>query len=154
WFENPNAPKLLHNAKYDTHVLANEGVRLAGVTEDTMLQSYVLESHRRVNLQELGERWLGRTGVTYEDICGKGAKQICFDEVEVEKASQYACEDADFTLQLHQVLRPRIAAEPGLESTYQLEMRCSDALTVIERNGVKVDAHALAMQSHELGQQM
>ena len=154
WLENPDAAKLLHNAKYDAHVLANEGVRLAGVTEDTMLQAYVLESHRRVNLQELGERWLGRGGVAYEDICGKGAKQIGFDEVEIEKAAQYACEDADFTLQLHQVLRPQIAAESGLEATYRLEVRCSDVLTTIERNGVKVDAHVLAMQSHELGQQM
>ncbi len=154
WLEDPKAAKLLHNAKYDAHVFANEGVHLAGVTEDTMLQSYVLESHRRVNLQELGERWLGRGGVAYEDICGKGAKQIGFDEVEVEKAAHYACEDADFTWQLHQILRPRIAAEPGLERIYQLEIRCSDVLTTIERNGVKLDAHALAMQSHELGQQM
>lgn len=154
WLENAEAHKLLHNAKYDTHVLANEGIRLAGVAEDTMLQSYVLESHRRVNLQELGERWLGRTGVTYEDICGKGAKQICFDEVDVEKAAHYACEDADFTWQLHQLLRPRIAAEPGLERIYRLEIRCSDVLATIERNGVKVDAHVLAMQSHELGQRM
>ncbi len=154
WLENPKAAKLLHNAKYDAHVLANEGVHLAGVTEDTMLQSYVLESHRRVSLQELGERWLGRGGVAYEDICGKGAKQIGFDEVEVEKASHYACEDADFTWQLHQILRPRLAAEPGLERIYQLEIRCSEVLTTIERNGVKLDAHALAMQSHELGRQM
>jgi DNA polymerase I len=154
WLENPDAHKLLHNAKYDSHVLANEGIRVAGITEDTMLQAYVLESFRRVNLQELGERWLGRTGVTYEDICGKGAKQICFDEVEVEKAAHYACEDADFTWQLHEILRPKIAAEPGLERIYRLEMRCSEVLTTIERNGVKVDPHALAMQSHELGQQM
>ena len=154
WLESADSPKLLHNAKYDAHVMANEGVRLAGITEDTMLQAYVLESHRRVNLQELGERWLGRTGVLYEDICGKGAKQICFDEVAIEDASRYACEDADFTWQLHQILRPRIAAEPGLERIYQLEIRCSEVLTTIERNGVKVDPHVLAMQSHELGQQM
>lgn len=154
WLEDAGAAKLLHNAKYDAHVFANEGIRLAGVTDDTMLQSYVLESHRRVNLQELGERWLGRGGTAYEDICGKGAKQICFDEVEVEKAAHYACEDADFTWQLHQILRPKIAAEPGLERIYQLEVRCSDVLTTIERNGVMLDAHALAMQSHELGQQM
>src|SRR5690606_32485802 len=89
WLEDAGAAKLLHNAKYDAHVFANEGIRLAGVTDDTMLQSYVLESHRRVNLQELGERWLGRGGTAYEDICGKGAKQICFDEVEVEKAAHY-----------------------------------------------------------------
>ena len=154
WLEDPAASKLLHNAKYDTHVLANEGIRLAGVAEDTMLQAYVLESFRRVSLQDLGERWLGRPGTTYEEICGKGAKQICFDEVEVEKASFYACEDADFTWQLHEILRPRIAAEPGMERIYRLELRCSEVLTTIERNGVKVDPHALAMQSHELGQQM
>ena len=154
WLEDATAAKLLHNAKYDAHIFANEGIRLAGVTEDTMLQAYVLESHRRVSLQELGERWLGRPGTAYEEICGKGAKQICFDEVEVEKASHYACEDADFTWQLHQVLRPQIAADAGLERTYQLEIRCSDVLTTIERNGVMLDAHALAMQSHELGQQM
>src|SRR5690606_37301879 len=154
WLEDAGAAKLLHNAKYDAHVFANEGIRLAGVTDDTMLQSYVLESHRRVSLQELGERWLGRGGTAYEDICGKGAKQICFDEVEVAKAAHYACEDADFTWQLHQLLRPRIAAEPGLERIYQLEIRCSEVLTTIERNGVMLDAHVLAMQSHELGQQM
>ena len=154
WLEDPAAAKLLHNAKYDAHVFANEGIHLAGVKEDTMLQSYVLESHRRASLQELGERWLGRGGTAYEDICGKGAKQIGFDEVEVEKASHYACEDADFTWQLHQILRPRLAAAAGLERIYELEIRCSDVLTTIERNGVMLDAHVLAMQSHELGQQM
>ncbi|HEY9281321.1 MAG TPA: DNA polymerase I [Eoetvoesiella sp.] len=152
WLENPGAAKLLHNAKYDAHVLHNEGVALAGVVEDTMLQAYVLESHKRVGLQELGERWLGRTGVTYEDLCGKGAKQICFDEVELEKGAYYACEDADFTLQLHNVLRPKLLEEPGLDATYKLEVEASRVLTIIERNGVRIDAHALAMQSHEIGQ--
>src|SRR5690606_5081854 len=154
WLENPDAPKLLHNAKYDAHVLLNEGVRLAGITEDTMLQSYVLESHRRVGMQELAERWLGRVGTTYEDLCGKGAKQICFDEVEVAKASHYACEDADFTLQLHQVLRPRVAIDPGLETIYRLEIQVSSVLTTVERNGVRIDAQVLAAQSNELGQQL
>lgn len=154
WLENPAAAKLLHNAKYDAHILLNEGVALAGITEDTMLQAYVLESHRRVGLQELGERWLARTGTTYEDLCGKGAKQICFDEVELEKAGYYASEDADFTLQLHNVLRPKVAAEPGLEAIYQLEIKTSAVLTTIEHNGVRIDAQALARQSHELGQEM
>ncbi len=154
WLENPAAPKLLHNAKYDAHVFMSEGINLAGITEDTMLQAYVLESHKRVNLQELGQRWLGRTGTTYEDLCGKGARQICFDEVEVEKASHYACEDADFTLQLHRVLRPQVAVDPGLEAVYQLEIKASRVLTIIERNGVGIDAHVLAMQSHEIGQQL
>ncbi|RTZ44471.1 DNA polymerase I [Candidimonas sp. SYP-B2681] len=154
WLENSSAAKLLHNAKYDSHVFANEGIILAGITEDTMLQAYVLESHKRVNMQELGQRWLGRTGTTFEDLCGKGAKQICFDEVDVDKASYYASEDADFTLQLHHVLRPQVAKDPGLESIYQLEIKASRVLTVIERNGVGIDAHVLAMQSHEIGQQL
>lgn len=154
WLENPRAAKVLHNAKYDAHVFLNAGVALAGITEDTMLQAYVLESHKRVNLQELCERWLGRTGVTFEDLCGKGAKQLCFDEVEIDKAGYYACEDADFTLQLHNVLRPRVAEAPGLEATYKLEIDTSAVLTTVEHNGVRIDAHVLAMQSHELGLQL
>jgi len=154
WLEDASAAKLLHNAKYDSHVFLNEGIRLAGITEDTMLQAYVLESHRRVGLQELCERWIGRTGVTYESLCGKGAKQIGFDEVELSKAGHYACEDADFTLQLHRVLRPRLIAEPGLEHIYQLEIRTSAVLTTIEHNGVRIDAQELGRQSHELGEQM
>src|SRR5690606_22208280 len=134
--------------------MANEGVRLAGITEDTMLQAYVLESHRRVNMQELAERWLGRIGTTYEDLCGKGAKQIGFDEVEVDKAAFYGSEDADFTLQLHQVLRPRVASDPGLEYVYQLEIQASRVLTVMEHNGVRIDASVLTAQSNEIGLQL
>ncbi len=154
WLEDAGASKVLHNAKYDTHVLANEGIALAGIDEDTMLQAYVLESHRRVNMLELGQRWLGRTGVAYEDICGKGAKQIGFDEVAVETAAHYASEDADFTLQLHEVLRPRIAQDEGLECIYKLEVQASAVLTTIERNGVRIDAKVLGKQSHEIGQQL
>ncbi len=154
WLEDPDAPKLLHNAKYDAHVFANEGVSLRGVQHDTMLQAYVLQSHRRVNLQDLCIQWLGVTGTTYEDLCGKGAKQIGFDEVALDQAAYYAAEDADFTLRLHQVLLPKVLAHEGLARTYQLEIRASEALTRIERNGVAIDAQALARQSHELGQQM
>ncbi|HEY0293946.1 MAG TPA: DNA polymerase I [Bordetella sp.] len=154
WFEDASAAKLLHHAKYDTHVLANEGIALAGIAEDTMLQAYVLESHRGVGLSDLAKRYLGRSGVTYEELCGKGAKQIGFDEVAISKAGFYSAEDADFTLQLHQVLRPRLAAEAGLETIYKLEMQVSHVLTVIERNGVKVDAEELGRQSHVLGQEM
>ncbi|OXR49228.1 DNA polymerase I [Pusillimonas sp. T2] len=154
WLEDASAVKLLHNAKYDAHVFMNHGVRVAGITEDTMLQAYVLESHRRVNLQELAERWLGRQGVSYEALCGKGAKQIGFDEVDVEKASFYGSEDADFTLQLHQVLRPKVSAEGHLDDIYRLEVEVSDVLTTIERNGVKIDADVLARQSHEIGLQL
>jgi len=154
WFEDAGALKLLHHAKYDAHVLLNEGIALAGIAEDTMLQAYVLESHRGVGLSDLAQRYLGRGGVTYEELCGKGAKQIGFDEVAVDKAGFYSAEDSDFTLQLHRRLRPRVAAEAGLERIYELEMEVSRVLTVVERNGVKIDAEELGRQSHQLGQEM
>ncbi len=154
WLENPDAAKLLHNAKYDAHVFANEGIRLAGVREDTMLQAYVLESHRGVSLADLAQRWLGRKGVAYEELCGKGASQIGFDEVATEKAGFYAAEDADFTIQMHNVLRPRVSAEHGLDFIYKLELQVSEVLLQIERTGVRVDAEELGRQSHALGQEM
>ncbi|WP_394064963.1 DNA polymerase I [Alcaligenes sp. WGS1538] len=154
WLEDARAAKLLHNAKYDSHVFANEGVALRGIREDTMLQAYVLQSHKRVNMEELALQWLGLKGTSYEDICGKGAKQICFDEVDIPTASKYACEDADYTLRLHECLRPKVAEQAGLERVYLLEVQTSEVLTIVERNGVKVDVQALARQSRELGQTM
>jgi DNA polymerase-1 len=154
WLENADAPKLLHNAKYDTHVFANEGVSLRGVRHDTMLQAYVLESHRGVGLADLAQRWLGRSGVQYEELCGKGAKQICFDEVAIDAASHYAAEDADFTLQLHNVLFPKIDTDEKLKTVYAIEMPVSRVLTVIERNGVSIDSDELARQSHVIGQEL
>lgn len=154
WLEDASRSKLLHHAKYDAHVLENEGIKLAGIAEDTMLQAYVLESHRGVGLNDLAQRYLGRSGVSYEDLCGKGAKQIGFDEVAVDKAGHYAAEDADFTLQLHHALRPQVEADAGLNRIYLLEMQVSAVLTIIERNGVKVDAAELGRQSHKLGQEM
>jgi DNA polymerase-1 len=154
WLTNADAPKLLHHAKYDTHVFANEGIALAGIAEDTMLQAYVLESHRGVGLTELAQRYLGRTGVTYESLCGKGANQINFDQVDIDKAGFYAAEDTDFTLQLHQVLRPRVAADAGLDRIYRMEIEVSEILTTIERQGVCIDAAELNRQSHTLGQEM
>ena len=154
WLENKAAAKVLHNAKYDTHVLLNEKVSLRGIQEDTMLQAYVLQSHKRVSMEELALQWLGLKGASYEDICGKGAKQICFDEVDIPVASHYACEDADYTLRLHQCLRPQVKQEEGLERIYLLEVQASDVLTIVERNGVKIDVPTLARQSHELGQKM
>ncbi|RIY40239.1 DNA polymerase I [Neopusillimonas maritima] len=154
WLENKKAPKLLHNAKYDAHVFMNEGIQLAGIVHDSMLQAYVLESHRRVNMQELAERWLGRKGISYEDLCGKGAKQIGFEQVEVEKAAFYGAEDADFTWQLHEVLSPKIKASSELERIYALEVEASAVLTIIERNGVLIDAKLLGEQSGEIGRKM
>jgi DNA polymerase-1 len=154
WLEDPRSTKLLHHAKYDTHVFANEGIDLRGVSDDTMLQAYVLESHRGVGLEELCQRYLGIKGVSYEEICGKGAHQISFDQVDLERATQYACEDADFTFRLHAVLRPKILQEPKLEYVYGLEMQTSRVLFEIERTGVGIDSVELGRQSHVLGQEL
>jgi DNA polymerase-1 len=154
WLEDPRATKLLHHAKYDTHVFANEGIDLRGVADDTMLQAYVLESHRGVGLEELCQRYLGIKGVSYEEICGKGAHQIGFDQVDLERATQYACEDADFTFRLHAELRPNIRQEPKLEYVYALEMQTSRVLFEIERTGVGIDSVELGRQSHVLGQEL
>lgn len=154
WLEDPSAAKLLHHAKFDTHAFANSGIALRGVAHDTMLQAYVLESHRSVSLQDLAQRWLGRTGVTYESLCGKGASQIGFDEVSLDIASFYACEDADFTLQLHRVLYPQVQADEKLLRTYELEIPVSRVLAVIERNGVRIDSAELNRQSQALGRTM
>nr|MBF0684198.1 DNA polymerase I [Pseudomonas sp.] len=154
WLEDPAAAKVLHHAKFDTHAFANSGIALQGVAHDTMLQAYVLESHRGVSMQDLAQRWLGRTGVTYESLCGKGVNQIGFDEVSLDVASFYAAEDADFTLQLHRVLYPQVQADERLLRTYQLEIPVSRVLAVIERNGVRIDAAELNRQSQALGRTM
>ncbi|MFO7747471.1 MAG: DNA polymerase I [Orrella sp.] len=154
WIESTEPTKLLHHAKYDAHVFANEGLTLRGIVHDTMLQAYVLESHKSVALAELSHRWLGQRGVSYEQLCGKGAHQICFDEVAVDKASHYACEDADFTARLHRVLYPQVAADDDLRRIYELEIAVSDVLFVIEREGVHIDANELNRQSHEVGEKL
>lgn len=154
WLEDASAAKLLHHAKFDTHAFANSGIALRGVAHDTMLQAYVLESHRGVSLQDLAQRWLGRTGVTYESMCGKGASQIGFDEVSLDIASHYASEDADFTLQLHRVLYPQVQADDKLLRTYELEIPVSRVLAAIERNGVRIDSAELNRQSQALGRTM
>ncbi len=154
WLENPAAKKLGQHVKYDRHVLANHGIEVQGYAHDTMLQSYVLEVHKPHGLSSLAERHLGRSGITYEDLCGKGAHQIPFAQVDVAKAAEYSCEDADQTLAVHQVLWPQLAANDKLNFIYQLEMDSSEALYRIERNGVLIDAPMLATQSHELGQRI
>ena len=154
WLEDPRPTKLLHHAKYDTHVFANEGIDLRGVADDTMLQAYVLESHRGVGLEDLCLRRLGVKGTSYEQLCGKGAHQIGFDEVDLERATHYACEDADFTLRLHNVLRPEVRALASLEYIYQLEMLVSRVLFEIECNGVLIDSAELGRQSHVIGQEL
>jgi len=151
WLEDAGRAKLGQHVKYDRHVLANHGIEVAGYRHDTMLQSYVLEVHKPHGLSSLAERHLGRSGIQYEDLCGKGASQIPFSQVAIEKAAEYSCEDSDQTLDVHRTLFPRLEADEKLMGIYQLEMKSSEALYRIERNGVLIDAALLAQQSHELG---
>jgi DNA polymerase-1 len=154
WLENPAYKKLGQHIKYDRHVFANHGIEVQGYAHDTMLQSYVLEVHKPHGLSSLAERHLGRTGISFEDLCGKGANQICFDQVDIAKAAEYASEDADQTLDVHLALWPQIDRDDKLRFIYQLEIDSSEALYRIERNGVLIDAPMLATQSHELGQRI
>jgi DNA polymerase-1 len=154
WLENPSKPKLGQHVKYDRHVLANHGIEVQGYAHDTMLQSYVLEVHKPHSLQSLAERHVGRKGLSYEDLCGKGAHQIPFAQVALDKAAHYACEDADQTMDVHLALWPRLQKDEGLSHIYALEMQSSEVLYRIERNGVLIDAPTLAAQSHELGQRI
>jgi len=150
--ENPAILKVGQNLKYDQHVLANHGIALNGIAHDTLLQSYVLESHRTHNMDDLAMRHLGVQTITFEQVAGKGAKQVGFNQVAIEQASEYAAEDADITLQLHQTLHPQIARDEKLTFIYRdLEMPVMNILFNIERNGVLLDSAMLQAQSHELG---
>ena len=151
WLEDASKKKLGQNFKYDQHVFANHGITVRGYAHDTMLQSYVLEVHRPHNLTSLALRHVNRTGITYEDLCGKGKSQIPFAQVPVDKAAAYSCEDSDQTLDVHGVLWPQIQANAGLLRIYELEIATSEALFRIERNGVRIDAGELARQSNDLG---
>ena len=153
--ENPLIKKVGQNLKYDQHVLANHGITLQGVAHDTLLQSYVLESHKTHGMDDLAERHLGLKTISFEDVAGKGAKQVTFNQVTVEVAAEYAAEDADITLQLHQALYPQIAADAKLDFIYsQIEMPSSNALFTIERNGVLIDRDMLNIQSNEIGMKL
>ena len=155
WLEDAARFKVGQNVKYDSHVFANQGIAVQGFKHDTMLQSYVLDAHRTHNLAALAERHLGRSGLNYEDVCGKGAKQIPFAQVELQKATDYSGEDSEMTLAVHRKLWPRIEAEPGLRNIYEtIEMPVSAVLARIERHGVLIDAAVLAKQSHELAERM
>lgn len=155
WLENASKPKLGQNIKYDTHVLANAGIAIEGYAHDTMLQSYVLEAHKPHGLASLAERHLGRKGLSYEDLCGKGAHQISFAQVDIERAAEYSCEDSDMTLHVHQTLWPQIEADAGLLHIYRdIEMPTSAILGRIERTGVLIDSAKLAAQSQQLAERM
>ncbi len=155
WLESPSHAKVGQNLKYDTHVLENHGIRLAGIRHDTLLESYVLEAHRSHDMDSLAERHLNRRTITYREVAGKGASQIGFEQVPIEPATRYAAEDADVTLHLHHTLYPQIAADARLGHVYRdIEIPVSRVLQCMERTGVLIDAEALARQSDELGRRM
>ncbi|HMX11966.1 MAG TPA: DNA polymerase I [Burkholderiaceae bacterium] len=155
WLENPAAAKLGQNIKYDLHVFANHGIAVQGYRQDTMLESYVLEAHKPHGLASLAERHLGRKGLNYEDLCGKGASQIPFSHVDVERATTYSGEDSEMALQVHAHFGPEFAQEVRLRELYErIELPTAQVLMRIERNGVLVDAGVLARQSQQLAQRM
>jgi len=155
WLENPAMPKLGQNLKYDSHIFANHGIALRGIVHDTLLQSYVLESHKTHDMDALAARHLGIKTLTYAEVTGKGAKQIGFEEVALDTATTYAAEDADITLQLHHNLYPQISSNDRLEFIYrEIELPVSQVLFHVERNGVLIDSSLLARQSRVLGEKM
>ena len=150
YLENGSLKKIGQNLKYDQHVFANYGIALRGIAGDAMLASYIVESHLGHGLDELSERWLGLPTITYESLCGKGAKQISFADVAVEQAAEYAAQDADFALRLEAHLRAQMD-EKQLEMYLNLELPVAQVLFEMERNGVHIDRAELAAQSSELG---
>ena len=155
WLESDQHHKLGHHLKYDRHIFANHDIQLAGIVEDTLLESYVLESDKPHDLGSLAARHCNLKTLSYDDITGKGASRISFAQVDIRRATEYAAEDAEVTWHVHQVLRPQLAAEPMLEALYRdMELPVAEVLFRIERNGVLIDAAALTQQSHELGSKM
>jgi DNA polymerase-1 len=155
WLEDENKPKVGQHLKYDSHIFANHGVTLRGIAHDTLLESYVFESHKSHDMDSMALRHLNRKTITFEEVCGKGAGQLCFDEVPIERATDYAAEDADVTLQLHNVMWPHIEKSEGLRYIYEkIEVPTAVVLQKIERNGVLIDTQLLTAQSNELGKRM
>ena len=151
WFKSPQCAKLAQNFKYDAHVLNRYGIKIQGPIHDTLLQSYVIEAHKSHDLASLAERHLGRRGLSYDDVTGKGASRINFRQVDIAKASQYSCEDADFTLHLHQTLWPQIQADDKLRLVYEtIEIPAMLALIDMEEAGILIDSEKLNDQSDEL----
>ena len=154
--EDPAIGKIGQNIKYDAHIFIGEGIRLRGIAEDTMLESYVLNSTAsRHNMDALARHYLDYETIHYEDIAGKGAKQKTFDEIDLEEASDYAAEDADITLQLHEVLTTGLKKDKKLRSVYtDIEMPLVDVLLDIEQQGVLIDEKMLAKQGKEIDKQL
>src|SRR5882724_1906233 len=155
WMQSPKHRKAGQNLKYDKHVFANQGIFLSGIEHDTLLQSYVLESHQSHDMDSLAARHLGVKTISYDEVTGKGANRIPFEQVAVERAAEYSGEDADVTLQLHRTLYPQIEREETLDRVYRaIEMPVMEVLFAMERQGVLLDSALLEQQSRELGEKM
>jgi DNA polymerase-1 len=154
--EDPDRPKVGQNLKYDMSILAGYGVELAGIAHDTMLESYVLDSTAtRHDMDSLAKKYLGYDTIHFEDIAGKGARQLTFDQISLDRAGPYAAEDADVTRRLHEVLWPRLESQPSLAKLYlEIEMPLVPVLSRIERRGVRIDVDQLAGQSRDLSARM
>jgi DNA polymerase I len=153
--EDKNKKKIGQNLKYDAHVLINHNINLRGIAQDTMLESYVLDSTQRHNMDDMALRLLGQSTIHFEDIAGKGAKQLTFNQIDLAQAGPYAAEDADITLQLHQKLSAALDNEPALKKVYEeIELPLLKVLLRIERNGVMVDVAMLKRQSKQLAERM
>ncbi|MFY9329339.1 MAG: 5'-3' exonuclease H3TH domain-containing protein, partial [Georgfuchsia sp.] len=155
WLESEKHKKIGQHLKYDRHVFANHGIDLRGIHDDTLLESYILESDKSHDLGALTSRHCGLSTISYDDVTGKGASRISFAQVALEQAGTYAAEDADVTLRVHQVLAPQLAAEQKLERLYRdVELPVAEVLYRMERNGILIDVFALAKQSDELGRRL
>jgi len=154
--EDPHRLKVGQNLKYDRHVLLNHGINLQGIAHDTMLESYVLDSTAtRHDMDSLAKKYLDRDTIHFEDVAGKGKKQLTFNQIDIEHASPYAAEDADITLQLHQTLWPKIEAISSLADVYKtLEIPLLPVLNTLERNGVNIDIWMLQQQSDNMAKQI
>ncbi|VAW70536.1 DNA polymerase I [hydrothermal vent metagenome] len=153
--EDANKGKLGQNLKYDAHVLLNHGIHLQGISNDTLLESFVLDSTKRHDMDSMASRFLNLSTIHFEDVAGKGAKQLTFNQVDLEKAGPYAAEDADITLRLHQHIHAQLQAQPQLLKVYtEIELPLQPIILQIERNGVLVDADMLNVQSQQLAEQL
>src|SRR5690606_25726530 len=153
--EDPQLAKIGQHGKYDLHVFRRNGIDVRGYADDTLLESFVLNSSQRHDMDSLARRLLGYETVPYEAVAGKGAKQIPFNAVAIDDATRYAAEDADITLRLHGQLSARLAAEPSLQKVYRdIEMPLVQVLARIEAHGVMVDADELRRQTADLSRRM
>ena len=153
--ENPAIQKVGQNFKYDLTIFARNGIDVQGVAFDTMLESYVLNSTGRHNMDDLAKRYLGHQTISFEEIAGKGKNQLTFNQIPLEQAAEYAAEDADVTMKLQQVLWEKLSKEPTLEKLFkEMELPLLGVLSRMERRGVLIDSDALFLQSNEIANRL